>query len=177
MKHATSKDFPYDNLKNADEAEVIAKLDEFAEAEKKERYINLKDVIKLNEVLMYMRYAFGYQDCNLSYVLAFTTIAKHAPIQLSELPDKLNISRTTITRLISYLGEGMAEGPRPLVGLNYVKTTDDLLDSRRKLVSLTPAGLMVAGNVQRLLNDGATFDRLMMEKHDETLAASKRYTN
>jgi DNA-binding MarR family transcriptional regulator len=132
------------------------------------------DLTLINDVFMYMRYSFGYQDCNLSYVNAFTMIAKHAPAALADLPDMLNISRTTITRLVSYLGEGSTDGGKAISGLNYVITSEDPLDTRRKLVSLTVAGEMVSRNVSRIMRGDVTFEQLKLEQQEHALAASKR---
>jgi len=168
---------PYEFLNDMDEATLMATLGAEAESMKLDRKHQFASLNAVNDVLLYMRFAFGYQDCNLSYVNAFTAIAKHAPIQLAELPDMLNISRSTITRLVVYLAEGTTEGARPIVGLNYVKTLDDPRDSRRKIVALTPAGHMVARNVERLLRGGVTFERLKLEQQEHALAASKRTPN
>lgn len=132
------------------------------------------DLAVINDVFMHMRYAFGNQDCNLSYVHAFTMIAKHAPAALADLPELLNISRTTITRLVAYLGEGSTDGGKAISGLNYVITSEDPLDTRRKLVSLTVAGELVSRNVSRLLRGEVTFEQLKLEQQEHALAASKR---
>jgi DNA-binding MarR family transcriptional regulator len=170
----SKKDFPYEFLSEMDEKTLIDTLGCEANALKEKRKEDMRQIVDLNDVLLYMRYAFGYQDCNLSYVNAFTAIAALEPVQLADLPEKLNISRSTITRLITYLGEGTTEGARPIIGLNYVKAIDDPRDSRRKIVALTPAGRVVAHNVQRLLNKGATFGALVTEQLKAADKAAER---
>jgi DNA-binding MarR family transcriptional regulator len=132
------------------------------------------DLFVLNDVFLYMRYAFGQQDCNLSYVHAFTTIAINAPTSLADLPKLLGISSTTITRLIAYLGQGNTDGGKTITGLNYVVAAEDPLDIRRKVVTLTPAGKLVAHNVLRLGRGQVTFNQLKEEQAKHALAASKR---
>lgn len=165
---------PYTCLADLDEVEVLKliEVDTTAEGTKDRHFLG--DLFVLNDVFLYMRYAFGQQDCNLSYVHAFTTIAINPPTSMSELPNLLGISRTTITRLIAYLGQGSTDGGKNITGLNYVVTAEDPLDIRKKVVTLTPAGKLVAHNVLRIGRGQVTFEQLKKEQAKHAEAAAKR---
>lgn len=128
------------------------------------------DIQTLVDVTMYMRYAFGMQDTPLSYVTAFMQVAARSPVPMSDLAESLELSRTTITRMVSYLGVGAQEGGQNIVGLQYVHALEDPLDTRRKLVALTQAGAEVARNISLLLKRKTTYAAL----RDEQLKEAER---
>jgi DNA-binding MarR family transcriptional regulator len=171
-KKTETSGLPYTCLADLDVKDILRQIEERVPDYSDTHFV--ADLQVLNDVLLYMRYAFGFQDCNLSYVNAFTTLAANKVTALADLPDLLNVSRTTITRFVAYIGEGAVDSMRPVTGLNYITSHEDPRDVRKKYISLTPAGKLVANNLLRLGRGEVTFAQLKLEQQDYADAAAKR---
>jgi len=103
------------------------------------------------DMLKYIQAALGGINTQQSYVTALFTVANHGPMSLTDLADQLGVVRTTMTRLIGYLGVGTQEHGKNIQGLGYVHTIDDPKDSRRKLVQLTFGGHKIMETAESIL--------------------------
>ena len=103
------------------------------------------------DMMRYIQAALGGINTQQSYVTALFTVANQGPMSLTDLSEQLGVVRTTMTRLIGYLGVGTQEHGKNIQGLGYVHTIDDPKDSRRKLVQLTRAGEKIMDNAYAIL--------------------------
>ncbi len=103
------------------------------------------------DMMRYIQVALGGINTQQSYVTALFTVANQGPMSLTDLSEQLGVVRTTMTRLIGYLGVGTQEHGKNISGLGYVHTIDDPKDSRRKLVQLTRAGETIMSTAYEIL--------------------------
>ena len=111
------------------------------------------DIIKRKfNASQYLRVTAG-GDIPLSYISAFFYIGLHADgsVAKTHLESVLEVSQSTMSRILQRLGDGSAENDK-VKGLGLIVTTEDSMDWRIKRVTLTKKGKEVLSRYARIVN-------------------------
>lgn len=116
---------------------------------------------RMADMMLFIQYSMGHTNTPLSYTTALFVIADRAPLNLGQLADVLGVVRTTVTRMVDYLSQGVSEYGQHIVGHGYLRVVPDPMDNRTKLIELTPAGRHLVDFANFILAGGASFEELM----------------
>ncbi len=98
----------------------------------------------------------------LQTAITLILVMEFQPCRMASLRSMAGLSQASISRNCAALGRIHRKG---MPGLGLIKTEEDIMDRKHKIVSLTPKG----ENIQRLLNAPMSEESLDFLKGEETV--------
>jgi len=80
----------------------------------------------------------------------FMVVARHQGITMKDIAEKVGVTQSSVSRNIGALGSRHRYGKE---GLKLVKTEEDDIDIRRKVVHLTPKGTKFVASLVEILQE------------------------